>query len=297
VTGSAPSATGARPGARLSAATRLGPVHLVVTDLERSISFYERSIGLRVEERHERSARLGAGGEGLVVLLENRNAPAAGAHAGIYHFALLHPSRAELARAAARLARTRTAITGASDHGFSEAIYLPDPDGIGIELYADRPRAEWPPLDRIDRIAPQPLDLEGLLRSADIEQEDEGADRGLVVGHVHLHVGDIEASRRFYCDFVGFDEQIVLPNAVFVSAGGYHHHLAFNLWRGSAVPPAPHGAVGLDHWTILVGGSDELAAIADRARAAGMEVGERSDEELSLRGPDGIGLHVALARG
>jgi catechol 2,3-dioxygenase len=297
MSGSATYAPGGRPGARLSAATRLGAVHLIVTDLDRSIGFYERSIGLRVDGRDERSARLGAGGEDLVVLHEDRDAPAPGAHAGIYHLALLHPSRTELARAAARLARTRTTITGASDHGFSEAIYLSDPDGIGIELYADRLRAEWPPLDRIDRIAPQPLDLDGLLRSADTGASDDGADAALVVGHVHLHVGDIEAARRFYGEVIGFDERIVLPNAVFLAAGGYHHHLAFNLWRGSAVPPAPRGAIGLDHWTILVAGTEELAGMAERARRAGVEVEEGSGPELSLRGPDGIALRVAQAIG
>jgi catechol 2,3-dioxygenase len=290
------SLTQATPAAsRLAAGTRLGAVHLVVTDLERSIGFYERSIGLRVHARETGSARLGAGGEDLVVLIEDRDAPAPGAHAGLYHFALLHPSRAELARAAARLARTGTPITGASDHGFSEAIYLSDPDGIGIELYADRPRAEWPPLDRIDRIAPRPLDLEGLLEPVADEDTDGGADVGLVVGHVHLHVGDIEAARRFYGGVIGFDEQIVLPGAVFVSAGGYHHHLAFNLWRGGAVPPAPRGAVGLDHWTILVAGPHELAEMSERARAAGVEPERRDDDELLLRGPDGIALRVVTA--
>lgn len=295
MTGTAPSVPGTSALPRLDAATRLGAVHLVVADLARSIAFYERSIGLRVHGREPGSARLGTGGDDLVVLTEDRGAPAPGAHAGIYHFALLFSSRAELARAAGRLARTRTAITGASDHGFSEAIYLPDPDGIGIELYADRPREKWPPLDRIDRIAPQPLDLEGLLEAADDERAEDGADPHLAVGHLHLHVGDIEAARGFYGDVIGFEEQIVMPSAVFVSAGGYHHHLAFNLWRGGSVPPAPRGAIGLERWTILVGASEELAAVADRARAAGLEPERSTEGELMLRAPDGIAVLMAVA--
>ena len=125
----------------LPATLRMGAVELTVTDLDRSVDFYESAIGLRLHNRDGNRAALGAGGEDLLVLVEDPHARRAGRHAGLYHFALLHPSRLELARAAARLAVTRTRISGASDHGISEAIYLPDPDGNGIELAADRPRA------------------------------------------------------------------------------------------------------------------------------------------------------------
>src|ERR671922_226658 len=161
----------------LSPATRLGPVHLVVTDLERSADFYADAIGLRLHGRENGVAVLGAGGEDLLVLYEQPGARPPGGHAGLYHFALLHPSRTELARAARRLAVTRTAIQGASDHGFSEAIYLADPDGNGIELYADRPREVWPDVqDAIRPGGPLPLDLHGLLELA---PEDGPADPGL----------------------------------------------------------------------------------------------------------------------
>jgi catechol 2,3-dioxygenase len=286
----------ASTGERLGDRTRLGPVHLIVTDLERSIGFYRRSIGLIVHDRKdgEGRARLGAGGEDLVVLIEDRDARQPGADAGLYHFALLHPSREALARAAQRLAATRTPISGASDHGFSEAIYLADPDGIGIELYADRSREEWPPLDELGgQVAPQPLDLRGLLAMVGEEEPSPETDRGLLVGHVHLHVGDIEAARAFYRDVIGFEETITFANAVFLAAGGYHHHLAFNLWRGSAVPPAPPaGVVGLEHWTILVESAEEVAGVRERAESAGVEHSER-DGGLFLRGPDGIGVVVA----
>ena len=136
---------------RLAPETRLGAVELTVTDLDRSVSFYENAIGLRTHRRDDGTAAVGAGGEDLLVLVENPDARPTGRHAGLYHFALLHPSRLELARAAARLAATRTPIQGASDHGISEAIYLPDPDGNGIELAADRPKDRWPDLSRDER--------------------------------------------------------------------------------------------------------------------------------------------------
>ena len=149
---------------KLAPKTRMGAVELTVTDVDRSVSFYEDALGLVTHRREDGRAALGAGGEDLLVLVEDPDAGPAGRHAGLYHFALLHPSRKELARAAARLARTRTPIQGASDHGISEAIYLPDPDGNGIELAADRPRAEWPELS-VKSGGTAPLDQNGILDS------------------------------------------------------------------------------------------------------------------------------------
>jgi len=159
------------PAATLPATLRLGPVHLTVTDLDRSVDFYGRSIGLRPHRRGDGEAVLGAGGEDLLVLVEQPDARRAGRHAGLYHFALLNPSRLELARAAKRLLATRTPISGASDHNVSEAIYLPDPDGNGIELAADRPRERWGDLSDPTTIGgPMPLDLEDLLAMVDEEE-------------------------------------------------------------------------------------------------------------------------------
>src|SRR5215212_4692061 len=179
----------------LPAALRVGVVELTVTDLERSVHFYETAIGLRLHDRTDGRAALGAGGDDLLVLVEDPAARPAGRHAGLYHFALLHPSRLELARAAHRLAATRTRISGASDHGISEAIYLPDPDGNGIELAADRGRERWGDLSDPTALGgPEPLDLAGLLDLVGDEAPRPEADPGLVVGHVHLHVGDIDAA-------------------------------------------------------------------------------------------------------
>jgi catechol 2,3-dioxygenase len=270
----------------LPASLRLGPVHVAVTDLDRSIPFYERSIGLQLDRREDGAAVMGAGGEELVRLVEEPAARPAGRHAGLYHFALLHPSRQELARAARRLLATRTPIQGASDHGISEAIYLPDPDGNGIELAADRSREHWGDLRDPATIGPRPLDLDGLLELAAADGEPGPADPGLAVGHVHLHVGDVERGLAFYRDLLGFEVQTQFPTAAFVSAGGYHHHLAFNVWRGEGVPPAPPDAVGLRRWTVVVD-ADALAALRARLAAAGVEH-EDVDGGVLVRDPWGI---------
>jgi len=273
---------------KLAPETRLGAVELTVTDLDRSLPFYEQAIGLRTHRREQDRAALGAGGEDLLVLVEDPDARPAGRHAGLYHFALLHPSREELARAAARLARTRTPIQGASDHRISEAIYLPDPDGNGIELAADRPKDEWPDLTVMSG-GPDPLDLNALLESVVDEESQESVAPESVIGHVHLHVGDLDAATRFYVDVVGFDVMTHLPSAVFVAAGGYHHHVGFNTWRGPGVPPAPGGTVGLRNFTVVVRDEDAVDALRERARAAGADVEDTAAGPV-LRDPSGNAL-------
>ena len=291
--------TTARPrrsttGAALADAARLGAVHLTVADLDRSLAFYEDPIGLQVHRRDGAIAALGAGEEDLVVLHEDRAARPAGRHAGLYHVALLYPSREELARVTMRLAVTRVPIQGASNHGTHEAIYLPDPDGNGIELAADRPRSAWPDLSTIGR--PQPLDLNGLLGVLGDAEPVRHADPGAIVGHVHLHVNDIAPTRRFYEEVIGFQAMTAMPNAVFVSVGGYHHHLAFNTWRGQGVPsaPAPESVAGLRHWTILLDGEAQLRAVRERLTAAGVAIEERG-AGLLVRDPASIPLLLALA--
>jgi catechol 2,3-dioxygenase len=275
--------------ARLGDATRLGAVELTVTDLDRSVAFYQDAIGLRMHRREDGVAAMGAGLEDLVVLVEDPPARPAGRHAGLYHFALLFGSREELARAAVRLATTRVAVQGASDHGTHEAIYLPDPDGNGIELAADRPRSEWPDLRYLS--GPAPLDLRGLLGTVEDEELRRHADGQLRMGHVHLHVGDLDAATRFYREGLGFDVVTLLPSAVFVSAGGYHHHVGFNTWQGEGVGPAPADAVGLRHWTLEADGDAELAAVRSRLAGIGASVEEHADGLLA-RDPSGIAVLV-----
>ena len=280
--------TTATTGATLAPRTRPGAVHLTVTDLDRSVGFYQDSIGLRLHSREGSAAAMGAGGEDLVVLHENARARPAGRHAGLYHFALLHPSREDLAAALQRLAITRTPLQGASDHGVSEALYLPDPDLNGIELYQDRARDQWPAAGPGARVGmyTAPLDLEDLVRAAAGPEPPHHADAGLSLGHVHLHVGDVGEALRFYRDVIGFEPMAELPGAAFVSAGGYHHHLGLNNWRGQGVPPAPADAVGLRHWTLLLDGQDELAAARERIHAAGIP-SEQRDDGLLVRDPSG----------
>lgn len=277
--------------ATLPDAMRLGAAHLTVTDLDRSIPFYETTVGLRLMERTEDGvATLGAGDDTVVVLHELPGARPAGRHAGLYHVALLYPTREELAHATGRLAGTRTPIQGASDHGTHEAVYLPDPDGNGLELAADRPRAEWPELNAYS-IGPQPLDLDGLLAAAGDGEPNTAAAPGLQVGHLHLHVGDVEEGLSFYRDVVGFGEMVRLPTAAFVAAGGYHHHLAFNVWRGPGVPPQPEAVTGLRHWTLVLPDADSVDALRARAQDAGVAV-EDDGDALVLRDPWRIELRV-----
>jgi catechol 2,3-dioxygenase len=268
--------------ATLPEGLRLGPVHLTVTDLSRSIAFYESSIGLQLSRREGAQAALGAGGEDLLVLTEEPQARPAGRHAGLYHFALLNPSRLELARAAQRLIETQTPVSGASDHKISEAIYLPDPDGNGIELAADRSREHWGDLrDPTALGGPEPLDMVSLMAMVEGAEPLAQAPSDLSVGHLHLHVGDIEGALEFWRDLIGFEVMTRLPSAAFVSAGGYHHHLGLNTWRGEGVPPMPAGTVGLRHWTVVLDSPEEVTAVRARLEAAGAPVEELPDGFLA----------------
>ncbi len=270
-------AAASQPRPTLPDELRVGPVQIIVTDLDRSIEFYARAIGLRLLRREGNLATMGAGAEDLVVLTEEASARPAGRHAGLYHFALLHPSRAELARAAQRLVDTRTPINGASDHGISEAIYLPDPDGNGIELAADRGREHWGDLRDPATIGPRPLDMAGLLSTVDGEEPPGQADPGLVVGHVHLHVGDIDEALDFYRDVIGFQVMTRFPSAAFIAAGGYHHHLGLNTWRGEGVPPVPDGVVGMRRWTVVLPDTGPVEQLRSRVQAAGLPHGDSGD--------------------
>ena len=254
---------------------RLGPAHLTVSNLGGAIAFYEQALGLQVHHRDGDRAALGAGAEDLLVLVEVTDAAPGGRHAGLYHYALLYESREELARAVVRLAQSQTLIEGASDHGVSQAIYLRDPDDNGIELYVDRPRSQWPPSRHPDeRVAMYTigLDLPELLATIADETPHPVADPGLRMGHLHLHVGDVERGLAFYRDVLGFEVMVRLPSAAFVSAGGYHHHLGFNVWLGSDAQPRPDSSAGLRHWTVYLRGAGEIAAVRERIEAHGLTV-------------------------
>lgn len=290
-------AAGRATGAQLPDELRLGPARLVVTDLERSTAFYEGVLGLRrLPDSDDDIVRFGSADDTVAIdLVERPGARRAGRTAGLYHVALLYPSREELARVVERIAATGTMIEGAPDHGTHEAIYLADPDGNGIELAADRARAAWPDLTNIEEIRPRPLDMHALL--ATVAEDVDVAARaagGVTVGHLHLHVGDIAEATRFYVDVVGFELVTSIPVAAFVSAGGYHHHLAFNVWKGIGVPPAPDDAVGLDHWTAYVPSKVDLDELHERLTSADADAERTSDDTIVLRDPWRNELRVML---
>ena len=286
---------GEASAASLPAALRLGPVRLTVSALDRSVAFYQDAIGLRVHRHDAAEAELGDGEVTSVVLVEDPRARPAGRHAGLYHVALLHPGRAELARAAVRLAVTRTPIDGASDHGTHEAIYLPDPDGNGLELAADRPRAAWPtPEEEFSGGGPRPLDVQDLLRGVGGEEPAPRVGSGLRVGHVHLHVGDVPRALAFYKDVLGFDLYAELPSAAFLAAGGYHHHLGVNTWRGRGVRPAPGHVAGLREWTVELPSPANVAAVRERLEATGAAPEER-EGGFAVADPWGIVVRFGVA--
>jgi catechol 2,3-dioxygenase len=260
----------------LPAETRLGAVHLTVSDLERSLAYYTGAVGLRVLEQEAGRARLGAGMSELLVLVEEPGARPAPRATGLYHFALLLPERADLARWLAHAARDRVPLVGLSDHFVSEALYLSDPDGHGIEIYWDRPREVWE--GRVaSRMTTLPLDVDGLLGElADPATEDfAGLPEGTAMGHVHLKVARIPETIAFYRDLLGFGLMVALgPQAAFFSAGGYHHHIGANTWESGGGSPPPAGAAALRHATIVLPTAADRDGLVRRLAAAGLGLEE-----------------------
>jgi catechol 2,3-dioxygenase len=283
--------------------TKVGPVDLQVANLDRSEQFYRDVIGFKSLDRVDGRLVLTAdGATPLVVLREHAGAqPRPPRSTGLYHFAILVPSRADLARSLARLAEMRWPLSGASDHHVSEALYLDDPDGNGIEIYRDRPRDSWRRASGEIHMTVDPLDLRGLLAD---EGGDLGSWQGLApgttIGHVHLHVADLPAAEVFYHGVLGFD--VILnygDSALFVSAGGYHHHLGLNTWAGVGAPPPPPDAAGLRHFTVLLPGQEALDQVVGRVRAAGVAIDlvEAVDGDgggLLLRDPSQNGVRLTL---
>ena len=284
-------ATAPRTLAEISPATTLGAVHLTVSDLAASLAYYRETIGLDVLARDDGFARVGAGGRELLVLVEEPGARPAHGHTGLYHFALLLPQRTDLARWLAHAARRRVPLVGLSDHFVSEAIYLSDPDGHGIEIYWDRPREGWQGLVA-ERLTTMPLDVASLLGELqDPESEPfDGLPAGTVMGHVHLKVREITETIAFFRDALGFGLMAQLgAQAAFLAAGGYHHHFGANTWESAGATPAPPGAASLRHATILLPDAAERDRVLDRVVQHGYAV-----DDSTVRDPSGNALVLAF---
>jgi catechol 2,3-dioxygenase len=249
---------------------RMGAVHLTVADLDRSVAYYERAIGLRVNERENGTAQLGVGGEDLLVLTEQPGAQSAEGYSGLFHFALLLPERADLGRWLKHAARDHVELTGLSDHRVSEALYLRDPDYHGIEIYADRPRATWE--GKVAQLMTTiPLDTNDLVRGLD-DEPFQGLPEGTTMGHVHFCVADIRSTVEFWLG-QGFELMAELrAQAAFLASNGYHHHVGANTWQSQGAPYAP----------------------ADRARLIGATV-HGAPEERAVSDPSGIPLTFVTA--
>jgi len=254
-------------GVQLPAGTAISSVHLSVADGERSRAFYSGMLGLPTQMTGESSTDQHDDGRALVRLSVVPGATRRPEGVtGLYHFAVLYPDRGSAARVLQRLIDVRWPFTGFADHGVSEAAYLLDPDGIGVELYVDRPREVWPrsPDGRLTMYT-RPLDIEDLLAQAEHPVSTDGDQAR--IGHVHFHVADTGRSTEFYSRVVGFDVILdAIPGAVFMSAGGYHHHLGVNTWaRGRTADPT---AANLVDWRIRVPGDADRAALIQRLEAA-----------------------------
>jgi catechol 2,3-dioxygenase len=291
-------AGGAPAVAAIPAATRVGPVHLSVADLERSVGYYEQAIGLRVYAREDGTAALGTGGEELLVLREEPRARPATGYSGLYHFALLVPERADLARWLAHAAREQVPLVGMSDHFVSEAIYLSDPDEHGIEVYWDRPRHVWEG-QVAERMTTLPLDVNDLVgelgdwRNAPFD----GLAAGTVMGHVHLRVAEIPATAAFYCDALGFALMAAFgAQAAFMSAGGYHHHVGANTWESRGAGQAPPGHATLERATVVLPTAGDVDRLAHEAEVLGQEPQPLDDGRgVLVRDPSGNPVALTAA--
>lgn len=275
-------------------------VALAVSDLDRSASFYERALGLALLEREEHRVELGTEARGATLVLSDieEPTPVPVASPGLYHVAWLHPSRAALASTIRRVAASGWRFEGVADHGVSEALYLSDPDGLGIEIYADRPRELWarPAEGGGVAMVSLPLDLDGLLAQAPGEPS-ATIDPGTVIGHIHLKVSDVPRAESFYTGALGFEPQAHLPHAAFVAAGGYHHHVGMNSWQSHGAEPAPDTAPGLRGVEFRLSGMaalEDLRHTLDGARLGAAAAQER-DGALVVCDLDGQVLRFTTA--
>jgi len=256
--------------------TTIGTVSLNIRDMKRSLDFYVDKLGFQVHRQAGQVAYLGVGEKDLLILNENPNAPTIEMNAGLFHFAILVPSRLDLAKSLHRIALTNTPIQGASDHLVSEALYMADPDGIGIEIYRDRSQNEWTQKNGHLNIDTLPLDLQDILNQLSPEDMDwQGLPAGTTIGHVHLNTGrNTELSKRFYIDQLGFDMVMSVGGYWhFIATGGYHHHLGL---RPAGIRQNQE-SVGLRWYSLEFADETALNTTITQLEATGVDVSETED--------------------
>jgi len=273
----------------LDAPYHIGAVGLRVADLAGLTAFYRDGIGLAVIGEEPGLALLGIDGEVLVRLEQGATRPTS--PAGLFHMAILLPSRAALANWVGHAAVARIALEGASDHLVSEALYLSDPEGNGIEIYRDRPRADWPRRDGAIKMATERLDLQKLLSEADAAPY-AGMPSGTRMGHIHLRVGDSAEAEAFYVGQLGFDMMVHYPGASFMASGGYHHHIAGNVWNSRGAGARSEGEAGLAYFELVARGAEDFDAMRERILAAG---GGERDGRPAIADPWGNRLMLRAA--
>ncbi|NUU64147.1 VOC family protein [Paenibacillus agri] len=276
--------------------TEIGLVQIRVSNLERSLAFYQNVVGFKVLRQTAHEAELTADGETVLVILreiENAKVLRRNSAAGLYHFAILVPDRPSLGLVLRNLIASDIHV-GQGDHLVSEALYIQDPDNNGIELYRDRPRETWQRDPQGNYImTTDAVDVDGLLAASE-GLTWEGLPAGTVIGHVHFHVGNMNEARKFYIDLLGFEQVAHYGDAaLFISAGGYHHHIGLNIWAGEGAPAAPADAPNIDYFTLLLPSEEERAAALERVRQAGYAV-EEQDGVPTIKDPWNIGIRLIV---
>ncbi|SHF71577.1 VOC family protein [Ornithinibacillus halophilus] len=254
----------------------VGEVNINVTDLDKSLQFYKEILGFQVLEQNGKKASLTADGKTAILSLEQPEGatPKEERKSGLYHFAILLPSRADLSSFLKHIIKNGVRL-GASDHYVSEALYLNDPDGNGIEVYRDRPATEWSWTGDQVAMATEPLDGEGLL--AESNEEWKGLPKGTVMGHIHLHVADLDATENFYVNGLGFDIVTRYPGALFASTGRYHHHIGLNVWNGVGAKAPSSNSAGLNWFTLVFPDQETRATTVGKLEKIGAIVEQNGD--------------------
>ncbi|WP_342479746.1 VOC family protein [Paenibacillus sp. FSL F4-0097] len=278
--------------------TQIGLVQIRVSNLERSLTFYQNVVGLSVLRQTGREVEMTADGQNVLLILreiENARVIRPNSVAGLYHFAILVPDRPSLGLVVRNLISSGIEV-GQGDHLVSEALYIQDPDNNGIEIYRDRPKSEWKyDAEGHVMMSTDPVDVDGLLAASE-GLSWNGLPAGTVIGHVHFHVGNLNKAKAFYVDLLGFELTANYGSAaMFISAGGYHHHIGLNVWAGQGAPAAPADTVGIDYFTLILANEEERNAVVERVRQAGYAVTEENGNP-TFQDPWNIGIRLVLER-